>query len=691
MLKRICIHKIFFSFSLCVIASAVVAQGRPNILQGVGNRVSRFGQQSGTSNDSIQHRNQFEDSLTLTYYYLDSSRGFKLDSSISDFTKRYPIPATHIYLGNTGAATKSILFAPEMKAGWDPGFHAYDVYKWRLDRAKFFTTTRPYTELGYVLGPRAEQIIEVLITENRGPNWNFSFNYRLINAPGVFQNQTTNHNNYLFTSWYHGKQKRYNNYFIILGNRLQSEESGGLKNDEDYLNDPIYAKNRFIIPTNIGGSRTAQTNFFSTSLNTGNRYREFNILLRQQYDLGKKDSLVVNDSTVVPLFYPRLRFEHTFLYGKYNYSFRDFPAYNNTTRNTPDSAWYFDNYGFQIPQSDSVFFNDNWKEISNDFSIYQFPDAKNLQQFFKLGIEAQILNGNFNDSISKTPGSASLFNTIAHGEYRNLTKNKKWDMLAFGRLWLAGYNIGNYHAYVSLQRLLSPKLGSFQLGFENVNRSPWFNYDQRSAFYLDGAQNFKNENTTHLFASLFLQKLRLQLSGDYYLIGNYLYLENFHDLKQENNIFNVLRVNAFKTFKIGKHWNWHAELYVQQKAGSAAVNIPLVYTRNRLMYEGNLGFKNLNIAFGVEGRYHTPYKADNYSPILGQFFYQDSVTISNLPDVHLFLHFRIRSFKAYVRAENLNTARTFGGFQFNNNNLAAPGYPTPGLVIRFGVYWSFVN
>ena len=119
--------------------------------------------------------------------------------------------------------------------------------------------------------------------------------------------------------------------------------------------------------------------------------------------------------------------------------------------------------------------------------------------------------------------------------------------------------------------------------------------------------------------------------------------------------------------------------------------MPLVYTRNRFLYEGNLGFKNLNIAFGLEGRYHTPYKADNYSPVLGQFFYQDSVTINNLPDVHGLLHFRIRSFTAYVRAENLNTARIFGGFQFNNNNLAAPGYPTPGLNIRFGVFWSFVN
>jgi hypothetical protein len=305
----------------------------------------------------------------------------------------------------------------------------------------------------------------------------------------------------------------------------------------------------------------------------------------------------------------------------------------------------------------------------------------------------QLLKGNFVDSIF-TPvvtSSASLYNIIAHGEYRNLTKNRKWDMLAFAKLWLAGYNLGDYHAYISLQRLLSQKLGSFKLGFENINRSPWFTYDPRSAFYWDAPKSFGNENTSHLFASLFLPKLRLQLSGDYYLIGNYLYLTNYHDRQQESSIFNVLRVNALKTFNIGKRWHWYAELYVQQKAGNADVNMPVLYTRNRFMYEGNLGFRNLNIAIGTEVRYNTPYKPDNYSPVLGQFFYQDSVTISNLPDIHLFMHLRIRSFRAFVRAENLNTARIFGGFQFNNNNIAAPGYPTPGLNLRFGIYWSFVN
>lgn len=666
-------------------------QAQGGLIKGIGSRVGQIGSGGqGSGSDSVRHRDPNEDTLTVRILYFDSTVLHKIDSSINDFSKKYPIPATYIYLGNTGVAARSILFAPQLKAGWDPGFHALDIYKWQPENVKFYNSTRPYTELGYALGAASEQLVNVIHTRNIKPNWSYSLNYRLINSPGVFVNQRVNHNNYLFTSWYQGRKKRYTNYFVVLGNRLQAGESGGIKNDAD-LNDIVYAKDRSLIPTNIGGD-IAHSSPFVTSLNTGNRYREFNLLMRQQYDFGKKDS-IVTDSVVIPLFYPQLRFEHTFKYGSYRYSFQDIPTSlkpSQISSNVPDTAWYKKTYGFtNVSPDDSIFFNDNWKEISNDFSVYQFPDAKNQNQFIKLGAELQILNGNFRDTLPL--GSASLFNAIAHGEYRNLTKNKKWDMEAFGRLWLAGYNAGNYHAYVSLQRLLGSKFGSFQVGFENVNRSPWFTYDQRSAFYLDVPKNFKNENTTHIFASLFLQKLKIQLSGDYYLIGNYLYLKNYHELKQESAIFNVLRINAFKTFKIGKRWFWNAEVYVQQKAGNADVNIPLVYTRNRFMYEGNLGFRKLAVAFGLEGRYNTPYKPDNYSPVLGQFFYQDSVTISNLPDIHAFVHFRIRTFTAYVRAENLNTARTFGGFQFNNNNRAAPGYPTPGLNFRVGIFWTFVN
>jgi len=97
---------------------------------------------------------------------------------------------------------------------------------------------------------------------------------------------------------------------------------------------------------------------------------------------------------------------------------------------------------------------------------------------------------------------------------------------------------------------------------------------------------------------------------------------------------------------------------------------------------------------GLETRFFSAYKADGYSPVLGRFYYQDSLTIrNNLPDISAYVHFRIRSFKAFVRAENLHTARkkTGEGFGFTNNSIVAPGYAMPGLQIRLGVYWGFVN
>ena len=276
---------------------------------------------SGGSSDSLQHRDKYEDSITIYYQLPFSLQRNKLDSSIMDFNKRFPIPAHHAFLGNIGTATHSILFDPNMRSGWDHGMHAFDAYHWDLETIRFFNTTRPYTELAYMLGGRAEQITEITHTQNVRPNLNILLQYRLINAPGFFKNQKTNDNNYLVTSWYQSINKRYNNYFVLLANTLQSDENGGLRNDQDYLNDPIY-NDRFNIPTKIGGDAEFGTNFFSSTLYTGNRYADLHLMVKQQYDLGKKDS-IVGDSTVIPLFYPRLRFEHVFRYSTYKLKFID--------------------------------------------------------------------------------------------------------------------------------------------------------------------------------------------------------------------------------------------------------------------------------------------------------------------------------------------------------------------------------
>jgi hypothetical protein len=676
---------IYLLTGLLILAIHVPAQ---DVLRGIDRlNPGRSGgrpQLSNSGNDSLKHRDSNADSITIRFRYLDSTRNYMLDSSVNDFTLRYPVPSTYITLGNSGTAARSLIFSPSFITGFDPGTHAFDIYKWTVDKARFFTTTRPYSELNYLLGSRSEQQIEIMHTQNVRPNWNVALQYRLISAPGFYKNQKTSHNNYIVTSWYRSKKQRYNNYFVLVANKLQSAESGGLK-DISFL-DSVQYKDRFNLDTKIGGDDPFGTNFFSTKIGTGNKQTTFTALLRQQYDLGRKDS-IVTDSTVIPLFYPRLRFEHTISYSTYKYVFNDAPYLGNTGLYLPDSAYYQDNYRYTIQPGDSIYFRDRWKELLNDFSIYQFPDAKNQQQFIKLGAAIQNLSGEF------TSGKKNFYNVFGHAEYRNKSRNQKWDIEANGKLYFTGLNAGDYHAYASLQGLIGKKIGYLQLGFENGNRTPSFIFDSRSSFepITRNGQDFKKENTTHLFASFQQPKSRLQLTADYYLLTNYTYIDSFSKLQQAGALFNVLQIGLHKTIHLGKRWNWHTDIYFQQVVGDAPVNVPVIFTRNRIAYEGNLGFKNLDIAFGAEVKYHSPYKADGYSPALGRFFYQSDTSLNNLPDIHAYMQFRIKGIKIYLRAENLNTARNLEGFGFTNNSMMVPGYAYPGLLIRFGIFWSFVN
>ena len=238
-------------------------------IQRVGGQLKRIGGNitnpgsSGGSTDSLQHRDKNEDSVTISYRYLDSTRTYKLDSSIDDFTRRFPVPASHIFLGNVGNASRSLLFSPKFNTGFDPGLHAYDIYEWKIEKVRFFNTTRPYSEINYQLGSRVEQIIELTHTQNLKPNWNAAFQYRLINSPGYFKSQKTNHNNYLLSSRFQSVNKRYNNYFVALVNKIQSGENGGIVDTFNYLNSSVY-KDRFNIPTKLGGDDPFSSNFFTT-------------------------------------------------------------------------------------------------------------------------------------------------------------------------------------------------------------------------------------------------------------------------------------------------------------------------------------------------------------------------------------------------------------------------------------------
>jgi Putative porin len=631
----------------------------------------------GSGKDSLQHRK--DDTMTINYRFLDSSRLLKMDSEIYNFYLRYPLSPTYVDFGNIGTASHSLIFNPIMSPGWDGGWHAYDPYVFTVENSRFYNTTKPYSELDYLLGSSAEQMINLVHTQNITRNWNAFFQYRLINSPGTYGNQNTNHNNYRFTSWYQSKNKRYQAFLVLLGSKLESAESAGIQNNADL--DSNTFSNRYTIPTNIGPSQNyaSVNNAFGVQIPTGTFYTTGTFMLRQQYDIiGIKDSLV-NDSVVIPLFYPKFRAEQTISYSTYHQHFSD---------DAPQTAYYVKNLNF-ISTPDTLNLSDLWHNLTNDFSLYSFPDSKNSQQFLKAGISFQTMNGTYD------AGERSLYNIFIHGEYRNKTKNKKWDVEAFGNFYVNGFNAGDYNAYISLKRQISKTLGYLQVGFENVNRTLAMAWSQESSFGFGVPPgSFNKENVIHLFGSIDQPKLQLTLTGNYYLLNNYPYFINYYNAAQETNPFNVLIITGDKKFTLTRHLIFRLLATVQKVAGASPVNIPFFVTHGQIGYEGKLGYKNLDLAFGLEFRYYTPYTADGYSPVMGQFFTQTQTTIAEkLPDITAYVNFRIRSFVAYFRTENLNTAQISPatGFGFTNNNFVAPSYPYAGLKIRLGIYWSFVN
>lgn len=637
--------------------------------------VKNIGAQTRSGNsDTIgfEHRDDLKDSLVLSYRFLDSTNRHTLDSSVNDFDNYYSVPSSWQYLGNNGAAAFQLIFQPNTRPGWDAGFHAYDVYRFTLEGTKFYKTNRPFSTLSYQLASGKEQMIKVSHTQNPRPNLNFGFDYRLINAPGFFITQNTNHNNYRLFGSYQGKRKRYNASIIIVGNKIKASENGGIRYDS-LLFDPN-RKDRFSIPVNLGDSASYKPNPFVTTVSTGNTYRDFTFFLRQGYDLGKRDSVEINDSTTEYLFYPKLRIQHTFTYSSYNYNFSD-----NATDSGLYQRWY--DTTLNAPR-DTFTVREKWSVMSNDLSLLQFPDTKNSAQFILAGITFQNLKRDFDTGVSR------LHNIIVHGEYRNRTRNKKWDVLLKAEFYLNGLNAGDYSVYGSLGRYLNKRFGYINLFFQNVNRTPSYVFDNSSAFNLGNNNSFNKENITSFGAVANNSFLNVGFRN--YLITNYSYFYNYYKTAQYGKVINLLQVFASKKIKITRHWNWYLEAVLQQTDGAAPVKVPLLFTRNRLAYEG-VFYKNLNLSAGIEARYFTPYKGYNYSPVLGQFVPQDTMKISNLPDIHAFVHFRIKGFTLYIRGENLNTVSTRNGFGFINNNFSALHYPTQGFMLRFGIQWWFVN
>jgi hypothetical protein len=215
-------------FLLCL-GSAAQAQNNSSRVPGAPVTLQNAPQRD--TNNKTNTSTWRDERAVISFQKLYSATPFTPDTALHTFHRRLFNSSWFRDLGNLGSPARNMMFVPEHRTGPTLGYHAFDVYRFIADSLYFYNTTRPYSSFYYQLGSKAEQMAQVLHTQNFLPNWNFAVQYRKINSPGYYKIQRTNHDFGSFTTNYTSKRQHYRINAAFSYNKIQNDENGGIVAD----------------------------------------------------------------------------------------------------------------------------------------------------------------------------------------------------------------------------------------------------------------------------------------------------------------------------------------------------------------------------------------------------------------------------------------------------------------------------
>jgi hypothetical protein len=239
-----------------------------------------------------------------------------------------------------------------------------------------------------------------------------------------------------------------------------------------------------------------------------------------------------------------------------------------------------------------------------------------------------------------------------------------------------------------------------ELGYQKLSKIPDFNYTlfQSSFLNYNWYNNFKNEKVNSFYAKLNSKWINTEVN--YRVLNDHLYFTNTSaTLNQDglptellakpfqySNTINYFAVKAGREFTFGKFGSDHTFLYQKVSQNDAILNVPEFLTRNSIYYNNYFFKKALYIQTGVTLNYFTKYYANEYNTILGDMTVQTDKQIGNYPVFDYFLNAKIKTFRLFLKAENINSK-----FTTKQDYFASPNYPARPFMIRFGLTWMFFS
>lgn len=516
---------------------------------------------------------------------------------------------------------------------------------------QYYNVPTPYSDLYFKSVMEQGQNLDAFATANTSKNLNFFVGYKGLRSLGKYKNQLSSTGNFKIGASYNTSDKRYYLKAHFTGQDILNQENGG-----------IVTLSQFDDGDNLYSERPRLDVYFgdAKSLLKGNRF-----FVDHSFKLSKKpSSLVIN---------------HQF---NYECKFFDFSMTSH-------------------------------QRFGDSYTSYVSNKTRYNRMYNKLGVAySHKTIGDFNFFVEDYQYNFFYYRTVtqAFGSFVPNSNNDKINTWGANYVyqknnWKGTFLVSNSITKQSLANLeaqirysLNEK-NSFSFKYQNMNKLPNLNYVLYQSDYKEynWFNNFKNEKINNI--EFEAQTQWLTASVQYTVLNDHLFFANVNPTYNEFGIADKLIVKPFQydktinylSVKAGKEfkfWNFGLDntvLFQQVQQSDAILNVPKFTTRNTLYYNNYFFKKALFLQTGVTLNYFSKYKANDYNPLLGEFYIQNQKEIGDFPMLDFFINAKIRTFRVFLKAEHFNSS--FTGYDY----YTAPNYPYRDFMVRFGVIWNFFS
>ena len=534
------------------------------------------------------------------------------------------------------------------------GFAAKHFNFIEANQIRYCSVATPVTELYFRSVMKQGQSVDAFFTLNTAPRLNFSIAYKGLRSTGRYINQLASTGNFRFTTSYNTKNRRYFANAHFTSQDILNEENGGITTIEDFESgNPDYDNRERLeiyfkdAKSFLKGKRVFVDHIFRINALQGNN----NIYVTHQLNYENK-FFEYNQATVPSTVGNTTvyRYGDSYIAGGIN----DQTRYNKM-HNTFGLIYENTTLG-------------KFKFFAEDFSTHYYYGKILL-------LDSQTIPAALNQTINSAGGQYEYQKNKWNGKFlytRSLT-NESLSHLDAKLNYALNDETQLAFGYQSLNKLPNNNYELYQSSFVNYN---WFN-------------DFKNEKINAISANATTPWITasLQLST----LQDHLYFENVAtDVqkqivapKQYSSTINYVSVKVNKEFRLGKFALDNTFLYQRVDQPDFILNVPELVSRNTLYYSTTMFEKALYLQTGVSLNYFSRYFANDYNPVIGEFFVQNKKEIGNYPNLDFFVNARIQRTRIYFKAEHFNSSLS------GNNFYAAPNTPYRDFMIRFGLVWNF--